>query len=443
MERIREHVVYEINLGFLKIRKIDVEVYQEFLRELDVELERAYFPEEEIPTSSVDLARIKHALGVFFDSVTSKVHSLTESDKMLILEDVIQQCSLKHGVVWSQIILMTALQLGHVRAQSIDLYTDEDKTVATSSENYEDERLRAIEQLEKQVKEMTRKNMENDLNTSKEIFSQLDTLHEQGALSYASVTVPIPAKDDAHEEIQEEIPVQTLLRIHQKLQLPENRDNNGLTEWEEIGWVMKESWGKHDAESKSGAVGILQLMEQTAAEVVARRAMGKDVDLTDPKQNLELAYMYYHMKKKEVAQMLGNRGFVIGEGPRSISSKDLKALVFATYNSGTAHVMGMFDKFLQYEHIQETDQFTFKWGHFSQFLASRIHACEETGRFFDTYEYPPEIAAYLRHRKPGTIHVGKIEEMKYYPIYIERLAAELPAALQQFLDNQSRLAFAA
>ena len=122
MERIREHVAFELNLGFLKIRKINIEVYQEMLSELDVELDRAYVPDEGSNTSRTDMAIITRVLGGFFDGLATKVRSLTESDKVLVMEDIMQRCSLKHGVVWSQIILMAALQMGHLNAKSMSLH---------------------------------------------------------------------------------------------------------------------------------------------------------------------------------------------------------------------------------------------------------------------------------------------------------------------------------
>ncbi len=86
------------------------------------------------------------------------------------------------------------------------------------------------------------------------------------------------------------------------------------------GLVAAESGGRPDAVSKSGAVGLVQLMPATAAEQArALRLDPAKVDLTDPETNLRLGARY-------LSRLLAELG---GE----------PAFALAAYNAGKTHVL--------------------------------------------------------------------------------------------------------
>lgn len=441
MKRIRETEAFKLNLGLFSIKKINVEEYQEFLEELDVELERVYNPaDESLEMNSTTIERIGERLHQMLKVIQSRGYVQNEREWKLVLEDIIRRNSIKYGVALSQLVLIIGMQVGHHALGAKQ--AGNQAFPQAQSEGYNEVRENGLRELEEYLARITREEVSQVLTGSAEMFTELNELDRREKLRYASITVEVPQKKDGNPLKAEEIPVDTLQRIYKAIQLPDNRDTNGLSEWHELSWILKESWGQHDAVSRSGASGFIQLMPGTAEEVAQWKGL-EDFDLTNPKDNLELGYTYLEIKRKEILQIIQNRGFTLGEGSRTMSEDDFRSLVFAAYNAGTGNVMGMFDKFLMYEKVENGEPFVFSWNHFSLFLSSRIHEQRAHNSYFESYEYPPEIAVYFRKPKLGSIHVGKIEEMQHYPLYIESMAKQLPEKLQQLIEEKTEIEIAA
>ncbi len=186
-----------------------------------------------------------------------------------------------------------------------------------------------------------------------------------------------------------------------------------------LSWALKESSLREKITGAAGEKGTFQVGDGAFGDVVRSLSEEKrSYDLMDFEDNLFVALKYYLLKHREMGKFLSHRGYETG---KNISPDDFEALIFATYNRGAGHMMGLLEGYFDVHGKSKS----FHWKNFSEYWLQKAESANSEG---NTYIVFPKTNTSGKGRSPTknhTMHVPTVYIMCQYPRYIQECSQEL------------------
>ena len=270
-----------------------------------------------------------------------------------------------------------------------------------------------------------------DVKQSKytELLAEYAKSTPKGTIFTSNVPTIENLQKDEKEEISLKLLSENYNTVNNVLQQRYHGNYVPLTTNQIVALAYKESsWDAKAKHKHSGAKGYVQLMRQTAKEMM-EKLPGEKFDLSDKEDNLYLGLKYLDIKYSELSSIVDRINFDrvnAGKKPVNMHEEDFQALLLASYNAGACSIMGLFEEYLDRENITE-----FTWYHFSQYLQKWVDSTERLADEFNhpsnkflTYPIPEEMLPYVKKDR-GFVMTHKVRQFLHYVEFIRAFSGQL------------------
>jgi len=276
-----------------------------------------------------------------------------------------------------------------------------------------------------------------------ELLTEYAKITPRGAIFTSNVPTIGNLQKDEEEEVSLKLLSENYNTVNNVLQQRYHGNYVPLTANQIVALAYKESsWDAKAKHRHSGAKGYVQLMRQTAKEMMEKLPDEK-FDLSDKEDNLYLGLKYLDIKYTELSSIMDriNSDRVnAGKKPINMHEEDFQALLLASYNAGACSIMGLFEEYLDRENITE-----FTWYHFSQYLQKWADSSERLADEFDhpsnkflTYPIPEEMLPYVKKDR-GFVMTHKVRQFLHYVEFIRAFSGQLEEVEISLMEKENSI----